>query len=384
MAYSHRLVAFAGAVCCPRIPSGYPSVRRKVRFVRPLKLWESYTRREVHDIFDPDTTFTPQTGTWGISGIVRVPNRQADFVFFVTFGKTQGTHVFDEGITEDGVLTWQSQPRQGLATPMIRRFIEHDERVDAIHLFLRTKAAEAYTYFGELGYLSHDLSRENPVHLQWQLMSWPAPPERLAALNIDLDPRSEPPDNGGGQLLPSASLTRVAVPRRRAPGGRDSSAFRRAKQVTRPDQDARNAKLGLAGEILVLDYEIGRLRSADRSDLADRVRHVSVLEGDSAGYDIRSFDVDGSERYLEVKTTRGSATAAFFVSPNQVAVSRRHPTRFVLVRVFDFNQEYQAGRFFELRGPLDDHLDLEPSEFRAMLTRPDTEEPFDESADPNG
>ena len=340
-----------------------------MRAVRPLKLWESFTRQEVHAIFDPDTVFTPQTGTWGISGIVRVPNRIADYVFFVTFGQAQGAHIFDEGITEDGVLTWQSQPRQGLDSPMIRRFIEHDERVDTIHLFLRTKRSGPYTYFGELGYLSHDSQRENPVHFQWQLMNWPAPVTRLSSLGVELEPRTEA-RTVDGRPAQAASLTRVAAPNRQASNGRDSNAFRKSKQVTLPDQDARNSKLGLAGETLVLNYEVERLRSSGRDDLADRVRHVSILEGDSAGYDIRSFETTGSERYLEVKTTRGSATAAFFVSPNQIAVSQRHPSEFVLVRVFDYQAKSQSAKFFELPGALDGHLDLKPSEYRAMLSRP--------------
>jgi hypothetical protein len=82
-----------------------------------------YTREEVHDIFSPETVFQPQGGSWGISGIIGIPNRMADWVFFVTFGSRQGAHSFDESITTDGVLTWQSQPRQRLGDPQIRQFM---------------------------------------------------------------------------------------------------------------------------------------------------------------------------------------------------------------------------------------------------------------------
>ncbi len=81
-----------------------------------LELWKQYTRQEVHDSFSPETTFTPQAGSWGLWGIVRMPDRPGSFVFLVTFGQSQGDHDFDESITEDGVLTWQSQPRQALPT----------------------------------------------------------------------------------------------------------------------------------------------------------------------------------------------------------------------------------------------------------------------------
>jgi hypothetical protein len=100
-------------------------------------LWESYTREEVHEIFSPDTRFTPQRGTWGLQGIVAIPERPDSYVFFVTFGRIQGDHAFDESITEDGVLTWQSQPKQRLSDSAIQDFINHDDRTDSIHLFLR-------------------------------------------------------------------------------------------------------------------------------------------------------------------------------------------------------------------------------------------------------
>ena len=67
------------------------------------------------------------------------------------------------------------------------------------------------------------------------------------------------------------------------------------------------------------------LREAGRDDLADRVIHVSIIEGDSAGFDIRSFCVDGSARHIEVKTTSGPATNAFFLSPNEIKFSEEHP-----------------------------------------------------------
>jgi hypothetical protein len=107
------------------------------RATRHLRLYDDYSREEVHDVFAPDTVFTPQSGTWGIRGIVPIPDRPGDFVFFVTLGQEQAGHVFDEGITEDGVLTWQSQPRQGLSDPQIREFVAHDDLKNSIYLFLR-------------------------------------------------------------------------------------------------------------------------------------------------------------------------------------------------------------------------------------------------------
>lgn len=71
--------------------------------MKPLKLRDVYSRRDIHGIFSPDTKFTPQAGTWGLQGIIKIPGRESDFVFIVTYGQSQGDHDFDEGITKDGV-----------------------------------------------------------------------------------------------------------------------------------------------------------------------------------------------------------------------------------------------------------------------------------------
>jgi hypothetical protein len=70
--------------------------------MRDLILYADYSREEVHDIFDPDSSFIPQAGTWGLQGIVKVPDRPGDYVFFVSFGQRQSGHEFDEGITTEG------------------------------------------------------------------------------------------------------------------------------------------------------------------------------------------------------------------------------------------------------------------------------------------
>jgi hypothetical protein len=57
------------------------------------------------------------------------------------------------------------------------------------------------------------------------------------------------------------------------------------------------------------------------------VRHVAVLDGDGAGYDVASHNVDGSERLIEVKTTRGGADSDFFVSSNELEFQGRRRSR---------------------------------------------------------
>lgn len=332
--------------------------------MRDLTLWESYTRGEVHEIFEPDTTFTAQTGKWGLPGIVRLSENDGDYVFFVTFGTSAVGHDFVEDITADGVLTWQSQPSQRLKTPTIERFIVHNDLTNSIHLFLRTKSTIPYTYFGKLGYLDHDPTREAPVYFTWQLMDWPAPPAVVSDLQVVLSDPAEPttpfaPAQGG--------LTMTDPPTVAAGAGGVGSSSGGGKKATLPGQDARNAKLGLAGEKLVLKHERQRLEEAGRPDLAQSLVHVAVVEGDSAGYDIRSFNVDGTHRHIEVKTTRGPASNAFFVSPNEITFSTGHPDSYVLLRVYGYSYDTDSANYYELLGSVAEWFRLTPSEFRARL-----------------
>ncbi|WP_174904440.1 DUF3427 domain-containing protein [Burkholderia pseudomultivorans] len=332
-----------------------------------LTLWNDYTRQDVHAIFSPNTKFTPQAGTWGLQGMVRVPARQGDWVFFVTFGQEQGDHVFDESITEDGVLSWQSQPAQRLTDDVIQELIGHDEQINNIYLFLRTKSRAPYCYLGTIGYLTHDSSREKPVHFQWQLLQWPVPHDTMD--RIGLSPTTVPsPSLVEPTTQPSAGISFSAPPLpKTARQGVSSDDFRHRKSPDYSAQDARNRALGLQGELLVLEHEKNTLIAADRRDLAERVTHVSVTEGDGAGYDIHSFLPDGRDRYIEVKTTQGDARTAFYISPNELAFSVKNPGTYVLYRLYQFDKNAQTAQAYVLKGDLTAQLALSPLAYKAEL-----------------
>ena len=90
------------------------------------------------------------------------------------------------------------------------------------------------------------------------------------------------------------------------------------------EREARNASLGRAGEEFVLNFERARLIRLGQESLADRVEHIAVTEGDGAGFDIRSFEADGRDRFIEVKTTAYGKQVPFFVSQNEVMVSQNY------------------------------------------------------------
>ena len=127
-------------------------------------------------------------------------------------------------------------------------------------------------------------------------------------------------------------------------------------------RDMRNRQLGEAGEKLIFEREIDFLLKSNRTDLAKKVQWTSQELGDGAGYDIKSFSLDGTERFIEVKTTNGSKRTPFFISDNELGFSREAVGRYCLRRLYDFRKD---AKLYELNAPLEDFVFLSPAVYRA-------------------
>ncbi len=128
--------------------------------------------------------------------------------------------------------------------------------------------------------------------------------------------------------------------------------------------DARRRALGEMGEDFVVWFERKRLESAGAPNLAKKVERVSVSEGDGLGYDVRSYEDDGRDRKIEVKTTTYGKFHPFLVSINEIEFSNDFASSFYLYRVFHFGS---ADRLFMLPGSLRDSCNLDPMLFRATF-----------------
>ena len=96
-------------------------------------------------------------------------------------------------------------------------------------------------------------------------------------------------------------------------------------------RDERNRALGRAGEECILAHERASLKTANRHDLANKIRWISDEDGDGAGNDIQSFATDGTLRLIEVKTTNGWERTPFHITRNEL---KRFA--FNLVRILNF------------------------------------------------
>lgn len=205
--------------------------------------------------------------------------------------------------------------------------------------------APASNFQARLGELVDEYLRLDPetsAALESILEQTPARPP-LPQIRSDIE--EPPPDSDAGD---------AKRPRR----------FRARKVVDRARSDAANRALGRAGEQFVVGVEQESLRRAGRADLADKVKWIADEAGDGAGHDVLSFEVDGEEIYIEVKTTNGAKEAPFLVTANEIEFSQAQPA-FRLYRLFTFSNE---PRMYVLRGPLRDTAALEPVLFRARVS----------------
>lgn len=162
-------------------------------------------------------------------------------------------------------------------------------------------------------------------------------------------------------LPPVAQTNSMGVCENQSSYGETNSRFVKINYLER---EARNSSLGAAGEKFVLEFEKTRLTAIEKPDLADQIEQISETRGDWAGYDIRSFNDNGSDRFIEVKTTRYGIETPFFVTKNELGFSTKNSSDYNLYRVFSFRK---SPKLFMLQGRLDKVCTLDAVHFRARV-----------------
>lgn len=94
------------------------------------------------------------------------------------------------------------------------------------------------------------------------------------------------------------------------------------------------SNIGEEGELFVLDYEKQRLKKLGFQNLADQVVQISKLNV-AAGYDILSYDQNGQEIFIEVKTSIGSHLS-FEITENELNKARQFQDSYFVYKVINF------------------------------------------------
>lgn len=104
-------------------------------------------------------------------------------------------------------------------------------------------------------------------------------------------------------------------------------------------------ELGRLGEEFVVRYEKNEIKKFAPQDL-DRIIHLSEEQGDGAGFDIISLDYNGSDKYIEVKTTENGADTPFYMTENErlyFEINKDEDNLFIY-RVFNFDRKTCEGK----------------------------------------
>jgi hypothetical protein len=94
--------------------------------------------------------------------------------------------------------------------------------------------------------------------------------------------------------------------------------------------------------------------------LADQVSKMI----DGKGYDITSFNEDGSQFYIEVKTTSGNHDAPFDISLNEYLFAERNKNDYKIYRLYNYSDDTNNADFFIIENVLDKLL-FQPIGFKA-------------------
>lgn len=103
-------------------------------------------------------------------------------------------------------------------------------------------------------------------------------------------------------------------------------------------RDSANRMAGDFAEKIVIKHEVAEL-SKTRADLISSIKQVS-LNDDTLGYDVLSFNADGSEKHIEVKAVKSKPglTFRFFISENEVSIAQKDQHYYLYI-VFDYGSE---------------------------------------------
>jgi len=105
------------------------------------------------------------------------------------------------------------------------------------------------------------------------------------------------------------------------------------------EKEQSNIALGIFGEELVIEYEKWNLIKHGKESLADKIEWISKELGDGAGFDILSRNLNGTDKYIEVKTTRLGKETPFFFSSNELHFSINKATDYHLYRLFNADSD---------------------------------------------
>ena len=128
-------------------------------------------------------------------------------------------------------------------------------------------------------------------------------------------------------------------------------------------------KVGNAGEEHVYNFEFNYLSNIGRCDLALKIVKQYEDLTNFPGYDIQSFDDQGNEIYIEVKSTKSEKRDSFGISRNEIKSARKYKNKYFIYQVVNALKDPKILR--KIKDPISyvdrDEIDLDPWIYQMKL-----------------
>ncbi len=168
---------------------------------------------------------------------------------------------------------------------------------------------------------------------------------KIKKLNIECTPFKE--------ILPGASLNKPQI----------------ISSKIMEDEDYRNLhegnmKIGHKSEEIVAEFEKERLEKLGKPELASKVKIIS--KNPSYGYDIHSYEKDGSPRLIEVKVAKIIGEEfQFFISEHEYLKSQEPNANYYFYIVYEINQKFPKIK--TIPGHKLDRIFIRPIKYRVAI-----------------
>ena len=114
----------------------------------------------------------------------------------------------------------------------------------------------------------------------------------------------------------------------------------------------------------MIEYERWRLIRAGKESLADKIEWSARVLGDGLGYDILSRNTNGTDRFIEVKTTKLAKETPIYLTKTELSFANKRPQDFFLYRVFHFEKKPQL---FIKHGTYTGYCTLVPESYKGYF-----------------
>lgn len=144
----------------------------------------------------------------------------------------------------------------------------------------------------------------------------------------------------------------------------ESEPLYRPVKINYLEKEQNNRRLGEEGEKLIIEYEKWSLIKAGKENLADKIEWVSKDIGDGTGFDILSKNINGTDKFIEVKTTKLTKETPIYLTKNELSFSSVKEKDFYLYRIFNFDT---VPQFFIKTGQYDSFCTLKPQTYKGYF-----------------